>query len=120
MRGHKAITSFNYVPPYCAHSGVSVNLTHHHVPSTSKILECSIASFLDPLLTFCYLQNMRTGKRYLLLGVTLRDIHVETSYMYVMDVKINSPLARAPPVATTLTIVWYASCSQLTAYTHMW
>ena len=54
-----------------------------------------------------------------MLGVTLRDIHVETSY--VMDVKINSPLARAPPVATTLAIVWYASCSLLTAYNvHMW
>ena len=57
---------------------------------------------------------MRTGNRYLLLGVTLRDIHVETSY--VMDVKINSPLARAPPVATTLAIVWYASCSLLTVW----
>jgi len=53
---------------------------------------------------------MRTGNRYLLLGMTLRDIHVETSY--VMDVKINSP----PPVATTLTIVWYASCSLLTVW----
>ena len=50
-----------------------------------------------------------------MVGLTLRDIHVETSD--VMDVKINSPLAHALPVATTLAIVWYASCSLLTAYT---
>jgi len=53
-----------------------------------------------------------------LLGMTLCDMHVETSYE--MDVKINSPFAHAPPGATTLSIVWYASCSLLTAYMHMW